>query len=131
MKSFIIATFILTMAVLSGFAKTDGDKKLNRDEAVVQFTETVKLWNVFLKGEYLFVHDESKMADGLPCLYIYTLKDGQADKLVTSLHCVRVERDKAQGFMVNISKMRSPYDVREITEIQSAGRTESHKVPIN
>ncbi len=131
MKRLIIAAFILALAVFNGFAATDGDKKLTRDEAVVQFDDTVKLWNVFLKGEYLFVHDESKMAEGLPCLYIYQMKDGKADRLVTSLHCLRVERGKAKGFVLNLTKMRSPFDVREITEIQFAGKTESHKVPIN
>jgi hypothetical protein len=131
MKRFLFAVFILTLGVFTGFARNDGNKNSTRDEAVVQFTENVKLWNVFLKGEYLIVHDESKMADGLPCLYIYQMKDGKADKLVTSIHCVRVEREKANGLVLSISRLRSPFDVREITEIQFAGRTESHKIPTN
>jgi hypothetical protein len=86
---------------------------------------------VLLKGEYLLVHDEFKMADGLPCFYIYQLKDGKAGKLVTSFHCNRVQREKAKGLVISFSNLKSPYDVREITEIQFSGRTESHKIPTN
>src|SRR6266498_4910658 len=56
-----------------------------REEAVVEFTELVKLQGVLLRGQYLIFHDDAKMEAGEPCLYIYTMKAGKRDQLVIAL----------------------------------------------
>lgn len=129
MKRLTSIVLALSMVALFGgafVAKADAPR---RDEAVVEFVGMVKLMDVLLQGSYVFVHDEFAMADGKACLYVYTEKHGRADKLVTSFHCVRTEKERAGKFTVVISNRISPYDVREIKEIQFAGRTESHKIP--
>ncbi len=37
--------------------------------AFVEFTEPIKLLGAVLKGDYLFLHDEAKMARGEPCTW--------------------------------------------------------------
>jgi hypothetical protein len=100
-----------------------------REIAVVEFTETVKLQGVLLRGEYLIYHDDAKMAEGKACLYIYTLKDGKRDKLVTSLHCEPVQREKTTQFTITFAPRSSIYTVREVREIQFAGIAKAHRIP--
>ena len=60
----------VTLAVGSSFvsnASKDGQKQ----KATMVFTEPVKLQNVVLKGEYLFVHDNAAMMRGEACTFVY------------------------------------------------------------
>jgi hypothetical protein len=123
---FLLTVVMIFTVALSQKAKTD---TVRRDEAVVEFPETVKLVNVFLKGQYLMVHDEGKMAEGLPCLYVYSMKNGKAGALVVSFHCQHLEREKVGQFTVKVSARRTPYDVLEVQEIQFAGTADGHGVP--
>ncbi len=100
-----------------------------REEAVVEFTELVKLHGVLLRGQYLIFHDDAKMAAGEPCLSIYTMKAGKRDKLVISLHCEPVEREKTAQFTVKLSPRISANAVREVREIQFAGIAKAHRIP--
>jgi hypothetical protein len=100
-----------------------------REEAVVEFTEVVKLQGALLRGQYLIFHDDSKMAAGEPCLYVYTMKDGKRDKLVIALHCEPVEREKAKQFTVLLTPRYSANTVREVREIQFAGSAKAHRIP--
>jgi hypothetical protein len=100
-----------------------------REEAVVEFTELVKLQGVLLRGQYLIFHDDAKMAEGEPCLYIYTMKAGKRDKLVIALHCEPVERKQAKQFTVLLTPRYSAYTVREVREIQFAGFAKAHRIP--
>ncbi|MDQ3819998.1 MAG: hypothetical protein M3362_20305 [Acidobacteriota bacterium] len=101
----------------------------NKEVAVVDFPEQVKLLGVFLKGQYLFVHDDARMARGEACTYVYTLKDGKPDKLVVSFHCTPAERQTAKGFVVKTILRSKLMAIREITEIQFPGSSEAHLVP--
>jgi hypothetical protein len=100
-----------------------------REEAVVEFTETVKLHSVLLRGQYMIFHDDAKMGVGEPCLYVYTMKAGKRDKLVIALHCEPVERKEAKEFTVLLTPRNSPYLVREVREIQFAGFAKAHRIP--
>jgi hypothetical protein len=100
-----------------------------REEAVVEFTEVVKLQGALLRGQYLIFHDDSKMAAGEPCLYVYTMKDEKRDKLVIALHCEPVEREKAKQFTVLLTPRYSANTVREVREIQFAGFAKAHIIP--
>jgi hypothetical protein len=96
------------------------------ERAVVEFKETVKLLNVYLRGEYLIIHDDSKMAQGEPCFYVYSNTD--RDKLIIAFHCKPVERDKADHFIL-VTSRRNLYDVPEVIEFQFAGANKAHQVP--
>jgi hypothetical protein len=112
---------IATALLISAPALRAGDARV--EKAVVQFTEPVKLLNVILKGEYLFVHDKDKMAKGEPCTYIY-----QGSRLVISFHCEHVDRTKADRFIVVVSAPPAN-GLPELLEFRFAGSTEGHKVP--
>ena len=125
MKRFLLAGSMLFAVMMVGafaaHAKTDS--KIN-ERATVQFTETVKLFNVFLRGEYLIVHDEGRMAKGEACTYLYD----RSGKLVVSFHCTPVQRPKADHFKVIATRLTAD-GVSEIKEIQFQGSTEAHLVP--
>ena len=126
MKRLLIATsmFAALMVTTGAFAiHTKAEAKKN-DRATIEFTQTVKLLNVVLKGEYLVVHDEALMAKGENCTYIYD----RAGKLIVSFHCTPVERPKSDHFRV-VSRRLDPSGLSEIVEIQFAGTTEAHLVP--
>ena len=97
--------------------------------AMVEFTDQVKLLNVFLKGQYLFVHDDSKMARGEPCTWVYRQKSGQPDELILSFHCQPIERKPVAHFTVTVARLGDQVDVREVKEYQFAGSDEGHRVP--
>jgi hypothetical protein len=124
MKRLLFATSILgaliTIGVFAAQANTEAKKT---ERATIQFNEPVKLLNVILKGEYLFVHDEDKRAKGDDCSYVYD----NAGKLVVSFHCIPAERKKVDRFQVVTRQVTN--DLREIREFQFAGSTEAHQVP--
>jgi hypothetical protein len=125
MKRLLLAGSMLFAVMLLGAfaANAKTDSKIN-ERATVQFNQTVKLMNVFLRGEYLIVHDEGRMAKGEDCTYVYD----RSGKLVVSFHCTPVERPKATGFKI-IATPLTPDGVSEIKEIQFGGSTEAHIVP--
>lgn len=96
-----------------------------KERATVEFTQTVKLGDALLKGNYYIVHDEERMAKGEDCTYVYD----SAWKLVVSFHCIPVERPKAQSFKIVTSRANLAYGPSEVVEIQFAGSTEAHRVP--
>src|SRR5262249_16619630 len=100
----------------------------SRESAVVEFTRTVKLNGVLLRGVYTIVHDEEKMASGEPSNYVYRGRKIDERKLVIAFHCIHVERERVTAFKATIPP-HGMYEVPEITEIQFAGSTAGHKVP--
>jgi len=137
MKRMILAIpFLVVMIGVVSASNSNGDNGANgmninpqREEAVVEFTETVKLQGVMLRGQYLIFHDDAKMEEGEPCLYIYTMKAGKRDKLVTSLHCEPVQREKKTQFTVTLTPRSSAYALPEVREIQFAGVAKAHRIP--
>ena len=130
MKRMILAIPLLlaSLAFINAPAAGMTDKP-QREEAVVEFTELVKLQGVLLRGQYLILHDDTKMQAGEPCLYVYTMKAGKRDQLVIALHCEPVEREKAKQFTVLLTPRYSAYTVREVREIQFAGFAKAHRIP--
>jgi len=116
------------MMVGSGFATTGRAEQPKVQKAVVVFDEPVKLLNVILKGQYLFVHDDELMAQGKACTYVYNYTDGKQGDLVASFHCIPVAREKSDQFAVTLS-MQSGTNLYELTEYRFAGSTEGHRVP--
>jgi|SRR5215467_11696162 len=129
MKRSILLGFLLITAVFVVVASTKASTP-RVEKAVVEFPQQVKLLDVFLKGSYLFVHDEDKMARGEACTYIYEFIDGKQGKLVTSFHCSPIARERAEKFVIKTNRLGATFnDLIEITEYQFAGSTEGHQVP--
>src|SRR5215475_14445017 len=131
MKRMILAIpLLMVMLAFANAPDVNGMNKISqREEAVVEFTETVKLQGVLLRGQYMIYHDDTKMAAGEPCLSIYTMKAGKRDKLVISIHCEPVQREKTAQFTVKLSPRSSANAVREVLEIQFAGFAKGHRIP--
>jgi hypothetical protein len=132
MKRIALVFFILGLALFSGktlIAESKAQQAPRRESAIVEFTETVKFHDVLLRGEYVIVHDEERMARGEPCTYIYKSKNGQEGELVTSFHCVHVDRAMAKQFTVKLYTSRTPYGTREVQEFQFANSAAGHRVP--
>ena len=131
MKRMILAIPLLlaSLAFINAPAANRMTGNLPGEEAVVEFTELVKLQGVLLRGQYLIYHDDEMMEAGKPCLYVYTMKDGKRDQLVTAVHCEPVERKPAKEFTVLLTPRNSAYTVREVREIQFAGIAKAHRIP--
>jgi uncharacterized cupredoxin-like copper-binding protein len=117
----MLAALMITIGTFAVHTKAEAKKD---ERATIEFTQTVKLLNVVLKGEYLVVHDEAMMAKGENCTYVYD----RSGKLVVSFHCTPVERPKSDRFRV-VTRRLDPSGLSEVVEIQFAGSTEAHLVP--
>ena len=130
MKRFAFAILMISALLVVGNALAStsrvADSKTRR--AVVDFDTPVKLMNVMLKGQYLFVHDEERMAKGEDCTYIYNYADGKKGNLVISFHCIPVERKKVDQFTAT-TRMLNGVGLYELVEYQLPGETEGHRVP--
>jgi hypothetical protein len=121
----LVAVGSLAMAPMP----TGKGQPLQREEAVVDIPEQVQLLGVFLKGRYLIVHDDSRMAQGGDCTYVYTQEKGKPNKLVVSFHCTPVARETSDHFVVRTARISNALDTRRVTEIQFAGSNEAHRIP--
>jgi hypothetical protein len=130
MKRFAFAILVLGALVLGAGtpAVTGTDKNTRVQQAVVDFDTPTKLLNVMLKGRYLFVHDEARMAKGEACTYVYNYAEDKRGELLVSFHCIPVERDKENNFTISVRIMPG-VNLYELTEYKFAGDTEGHKVP--
>ena len=136
MKRLLLTTLILaaTGAIVGARASIAIAGPPERDMEVANIPDKTKLLKATLQGKYIFVHDDSKMDKGEPCLYVYEYSEDQSgkpeakpDKLIVSFHCQRVQRGKAKEIVLTYG-MLSP-DLFELREIQFPGRTEGHRVP--
>ena len=129
MRRIFIAILAGALAAVSGVAVSAGNAP-KKESAVVEFTNTVKLMGVLLRGQYLIVHDEARMAKGEACTYVYRGKAENTDKLVTSFHCTHMDRVKTDNIKISYSNYGGkPYETPEILEIQFAGSADGHRVP--
>lgn len=131
MRRLVIALFAATLAAMIAIAvSAKGEIAPKRESAVVEFTNTVKLADVLLRGQYLIVHDEERMAKGEACTYVYSGTAEKADKLITSFHCVHMDRAKIDKLKITFANNGcKPYETPEILEIQFAGSADGHRVP--
>lgn len=121
--SVVLCTLILGSVSLNTTAATNTQKRT----AIAEFTRPVTVQGIVLKGKYLFVHDEIAMNRGDACSYIYKGEVEKRDKLVTSFHCIHVERAKATSFLVRSRETAA--GTLELFEFQFSGETASHGVP--
>ena len=136
MKRLLLVTLVFsaTAMIVSAFASFASAASPGKEMSAADIPDKTKLLKTTLQGKYIFVHDDSKMAKGEPCLYVYEYSEDQAgqlevkpEKLVVSFHCQPVERPKADQIVLTYG-MLSP-DLYELREIQFPGSTEGHRVP--
>ena len=128
----IMFAILLTTAVITSIAMAQNKKAPapRNESAVVEFTRTVLVNGVFLKGDYLVIHDEAKMAAGANCTYIYEYTGKVQGRLVTSFHCTPTEREKAGAFTILVAPLtQGPPGIPRVTSIQFAGSSEAHILP--
>ncbi len=132
MKGFLLFFALLGALTLSSsltLPVSSAADTAKKERAVFTFHEPVKVMDVTLKGEYLFVHDDAAMARGEACTYIYKGLSANADKLATSFQCIPALRDKSDYFIVR-TVLTTPGSY-ELKEYQFAGSTEAHMVPMS
>ncbi|MBI3950091.1 MAG: hypothetical protein HY314_06520 [Acidobacteria bacterium] len=122
----IVGVVVFISGMLTSHVKAQGPRI---QIALVEFTQKVKLLDVLLKGRYLIVHDEVKMARGKPCTYVYRFRKDRSAELIVSFHCQPVNREKAKQFTTVVSRISLTSDVLELREYQFADSTEGHGVP--
>ena len=130
MKSFLVFIALICAVTLSSTAASTSTNAANaakKERAVMNFNQPVKLMGLTLKGEYLFVHDDLAMARGEACTFVYKGSAETQSKLVLSFHCAPVERTKVASFTFRTTLVSGQ---SELTEIQFAGSSEAHLVPV-
>lgn len=127
MKSLVLMAALLFAVTLSGSSLVASKAApAGKKQAMMKFTEPVRLMGVILKGDYLFVHDDAAMARGEACTFVYKGSAPVASKLVVSFHCVPADRSKVANFTVRMTEVSG---FQELTEYQFGGETEAHTVP--
>lgn len=122
-------TAMIAVLLVGAFSAASLADEPLKERAVVEFEQNVKLHDVILRGSYVILHDDARMAQGEPCLYVYRYTEGKPDKLVASFHCRPVMREKTDTFKVMISRDNSAYGLPEVREIQFAGFAKAHQIP--
>jgi hypothetical protein len=123
---------IPALVVLSGVLSQPGVEAADDSRAevgVMKFRTPVRVLNVILEGDYLFVHDDAKSARGEACTSIYELEAGKGGEPLISFHCIRVKREMARSFTVRTELVSTEPLLYELREIQFAGSTDAHQVP--
>jgi hypothetical protein len=128
MKAFFLFLALVGVTVLIS-TPAAGSKTLvgKKQKGTVQFNDAVILQGVTLKGEYLFLHDDSAMTRGEACTRVYKGSAEIPGKLIVAFHCVPLQRAKAPYFAVRTNQVAP--GVTEVTEYQFKGDTEAHGVP--
>jgi hypothetical protein len=131
MKRYGFALLVVGALLMGGAMAAPGRAEGPKTQrAVVVFDEPVKLLGVILKGEYIFVHDDERMAKGEDYSYVYARENGQQGRLVISFHCIPVQREAVDHFTVMIGGYDPVTHLAELLEYRFAGSAEGHKVPL-
>ena len=128
MKTFVFISALLCTLIFGSVSWTSTAATDQKRHAVAEFSEAVTVQGVVLKGKYLFVHDDAAMNRGEACTYIYKGVAEERDKLVTSFHCIHIERAKAKNFIWRTRETMP--GIIELTEFQFKGETAAHGVPL-
>ncbi|HSD46702.1 MAG TPA: hypothetical protein VLB87_08760 [Pyrinomonadaceae bacterium] len=129
MKTLVFVSVVLCALIIGSVAwKTTAATDDQKRTAITQFANPVMLQGHVLKGTYLFVHDDAAMQRGEACTYIYKGEAEVREKLVTSFHCIHVERTRAKSFVTRTRE--SAAGMMELTEFQFSGETAGHGVPL-
>lgn len=129
MKTLVFVSVVLCTLIFGSLSwkSTATATDLQKRKAVTEFARPVTVQGIVLEGKYLFVHDDAAMSRGEACTYIYKGDAEIRDRLVTSFHCIHVQRAKAHNFILR-SRETAP-GINELVEFQFNGETVGHGVP--
>lgn len=130
MKSRMLIGALVVVGALgvSTFASRGDNVGPARRWAIVNFSSPVQLGDQFLMGQYLFVHDDAKMAKGEACTSIYRFDPRTGPKeQVIAFHCTPVQREVCDKATFKVRDRAQ--DIPLLTEYQFAGDSEGHGVP--
>jgi hypothetical protein len=128
---FVVGVFLLFGVLAAGTLATTGDGTApTKRWAIVTFNHAVRVGPDAIMGSYLIVHDDTRMARGLPCttFYRFDSKKGPQDG-VLSFHCLPRQRKVVDQTTLTIVPARTMTDLPKLTEYQFAGDPEAHGVP--
>ena len=129
MKTLVFFSVVLCALIFGSVSwKSAAASDVQKRRAVAEFPNPVTVQGIVLKGQYLFVHDDAAMNRGEACTYIYEGVAAVPDKLVTSFHCIHIERAKAKNFVWRTRETAS--GIRELVDFQFSGETVAHGVPL-
>lgn len=129
MKTFVFAS-VLLCALILGSVSWNGTaaSAVQKRKAVAEFSNPVTVQGMVLKGKYLFVHDDAAMNRGDSCTFIYKGVAEVRENLVTSFHCIHIERTRADSFIWR-TRETAPGTL-ELVDFQFKGETAAHGVPV-
>ncbi len=129
MKTFVFVSVLLCTLIFGSVSfKSTAASDVQKRKAVAEFPNPVTVQGVVLKGRYLFVHDDAAMTHGDACTFIYKGVAEVRANLVTSFHCIHIERPKVNNFIWR-SREIAP-GVVELIDFQFSGETAAHGVPL-
>jgi hypothetical protein len=130
MKTRIIVGVALLIGVLGvgTYASHAGNTAGQRQWTIVNFADPVAVKDQILMGPVLIVHDDAKMARGLPCttFYRFDTAKGPQQELV-SFHCKPIQRTAVDQTTFNL--VPTPLGCKRLTEYQIGGDAEAHGIP--
>jgi hypothetical protein len=97
--------------------------------AIVHLSEPTLIGRHFVMGPVVFEHDDSRMANGEPCTFVYRFdKDKGVTTPITSFHC-KPRPGTSAPELFSMVTTRDNVGNCVLQEYQFAGDTEAHRVP--
>ena len=127
MRSRIIVGSLAALAILA-FAASRITAAPAVKWAAVNLTDTTLIAGSFVSGPVVFVHDDARMASGLPCTSVHRFEEGKgAGEELVAFHCTPRWGKAPDKFTQAVTT--APDGLRIMTEYQFAGDKEAHAVP--
>jgi hypothetical protein len=131
MKARIIVGSLLVFGLLAagGYTGRAATVAGTKSWTLVNFVNPVTVQDRVIMGPVMILHDDAKMAQGLPCtsFYRFDSKTGPAEELV-AFHCKPVQRTKVESTKLTVAN--GPDTCKRLVEYQIAGESEAHGIPI-
>lgn len=123
------ATMLVGLAV--GTVANTGDVTPTRQWAIVDIMQPTRIASSVVMGPVLFVHDNAKMAKGLPCTSVYRFVPGRGpQEEIVAFHCKPNRHPVQETFTMSRLHDTGPTDPYVLASYQFAGDSEVHGVPI-
>jgi hypothetical protein len=132
MRSRILAGVLMFIGILAAgtFASSGANVAPDKQWALANFSDVVRVNGNLLMGPYLVVHDNAKMARGEPCTTFYRFEPGKGpQESEATFMCKPAERTVCDKFTFSVVPDNSYLGIKRMTEFQFAGDSEGHGIP--
>jgi hypothetical protein len=110
-------------------SQTSSNLTADKQWAIVNFKETVRVNGRYIVGPVLIVHDMNKMANGEPCTSFYRFDPAEGPKAeLVSFHCIPKAAQKRLA-ETTFKTVVIETGVKQLVEYQIAGDDEAHGIP--